>query len=113
MLTFPKKFVGLCAFDYEPVSISRAIYRSDKEIVIEFDSEGYLYTVNLQSNDGRIFQGQFQAKKGSDESTGKVNGRVFWDESGPVIIGSWNEDGNAKWFVRLNEVESFPDEGKR
>jgi len=57
VLKFPKKFVGSCSFDYEPVSIKRAIYRSQNEIVIEFDSNDYLYTVNLSSKDGRIFEG--------------------------------------------------------
>lgn len=113
MPTFPRKFVGLCGFDYEPISINRAIWRSDKNIVIEFDSEGYLYTVNLRSDDGQIFKGQFAARKGGDESTGNVDGRLFRDETGLVIVVSWHEEGDCKWFARLNEVDEFPDERER
>ena len=112
MTTFPKKFEGLCDFAYEPTSINRAIWRSDKDIVIEFDSEGYLYTVNLQSADGRIFEGQFVGRRGGDESTGNVNdGRLFWDETELVMVGSWHEgELHCRWIVRLEEVDKFPDE---
>ena len=110
MLIFPKKFVGSCSFDYEPVSIKRAIYRNQNEIVIEFDSEDYLYTVNLKSNDGRIFEGRYEARQGGEVENGNVRAKVYWDETGPLLVGSWSEDGNAKWFVKLTEVEHFEDE---
>ncbi len=110
MLQFPKKFVGSCSFDYEPVSIKRAIYRSQNEIVIEFDSENYLYTVNLKSTDGRIFEGQYTAKQGGKIENGNVKAKMYWDETGPLLVGSWSEDGNAKLFIKLTEVERFDDE---
>ena len=107
MLVFPKKFKGVCIFDH-PTSISRAIYRDEKEIVVEFESEGYLYTVNLSSEDGRLFKGNFQARKGNDEETGKVDGRLLWDQAGPVIVGNWIE-GNEEyvWVGILDEVKEF------
>ncbi len=110
MLQFPKKFIGSCGFDYDQVSINRAIYRSQKEIIIEFDSEDFLYTVNLKSTDGRIFEGQYTARQGGKVENGNVNAKVYWDETGPLLVGSWNENGNAKWFVKLTEVERFDDE---
>ncbi|MDM8547740.1 hypothetical protein [Candidatus Venteria ishoeyi] len=110
MLNFPKKFTGSCWWSYEPVQIKRAIYRKEKEIVIEFESEDYIYLVTLLSQDGRIFEGEFSATKGNEHEKGKVTGRVYWDEAGPLLIGSWQEGGNGTWFVRLHEVEHFDDE---
>ena len=108
MLLFPKKFKGVCILD-RPTPISRAIYQ-EKELVIEFESEGYLYTVNLSSEDGRIFEGNFQARKGSDEEEeeGRVDGRMLWDQEGPVIVGNWIEgDEEYVWGAILDEVERF------
>ena len=69
-----------------------------------------MYTANLQSVDGRKFEGQFVGRKGGEESTGRVNGRLFWDETELVIVGSWHEDGHGRWFARLEEVDKFSDE---
>jgi len=110
VLEFPKKFIGSCSFDYEPVSIKRAIYRSQNEIAIEFDSDNYLYTVNLRSTDGRIFEGQYVARQGGEVENGNVKAKVYWDETGPLLVGNWDEGGSAKWFVKLTEVEHFDDE---
>ena len=107
MLNYPKRFKGTCWFSYEPISIDRAIYRSEREIVVEFLSEGWRYTVSLTSSDGRVFQGEYSSSKGGDTEKGVVTGRVFWDETGPVLIGSWHEGGKATWFVRLTEVSDF------
>ena len=113
MLTVSRKFVGWCAFDDdEPTSIKRAILRRDREIVIEFESGGYSYTVNLRSTDGRIFQGQSVGTNGGEEYTGSVNGT--WNETKLVMECRWrDEEGHYQWFVELEEVDKFPDEMER
>lgn len=110
MLKFPKKFVGSCIFDYEPISIQRAIYRNERNIVIEFTSDGWLYTVDLKSNDGRVFEGRYTARRRSEIEYGKVKAKVHWDETGPLLFGSWHEHGSATWLARLTEVDKFEDE---
>jgi hypothetical protein len=80
MSTYPIKYGGRLnwAFlkDEEQAEITRAIVRSEKEIVVEFTADGYVYTAKLIRQSGNSFAGNYTWRGQGD--SGKGYDRFLW-----------------------------------
>jgi hypothetical protein len=76
-------------------------------MVIEFLSEGWRYTVNMRSDDGIIFSGEYVARKGGEIERAHASGKLYSAGNEKIFFGRWVEGGNAYWWVKMEEVDSF------
>ncbi len=108
MSTFPQRFIGQTGFDSEPIDINRVIRRSAEDLVVEFSTEGWLYTVNMSSRDGIHYSGEYSARKGGDNDRGRTQASLYSAGQHQLLFGKWIENGTRYWWwLRLEPVDSF------
>ena len=107
MAEFPKRFIGQAGFEYESVEVERIIIRSTNDMVIEFKSEDWLYTVNMKSDDGIKYFGEYIARKGGEIEKGSASGRLYTSGNEKILFGRWVEGDHAYWWVTMEKVDSF------
>jgi len=92
-------------------NIERAIRRSKNEVVLEFYSEGFRYTVTLRRQTENEFNGVFTASKGNAVESGTASCKMVFAGRDGLIVGTWNEEGESfDWWATLEHVEHFRDE---
>jgi hypothetical protein len=93
------------------VKVSRAIFRSPDKLVVEFADQGWLYTVYLDRAEGDNFRATWSAQSGGQKDTGHATCRMYSSTSDILLLGTWTENGyDSTWWLRLDQVEHFPDE---
>lgn len=106
----PIKYTGTYSYEDEEHTIKRFLFHKPHKIIFDFTSEGYEYAVELFSEDGIIFKGEFHVS--SDGERGVVTGTIVTlldDEL--YIVGEWFESREqGRWHARLTTVVHFDDE---
>jgi hypothetical protein len=96
---------------YAEAEIERAILRKKNQIVLEFHSENFRYTVTLRRHTDNEFRGTFQAARGGAQETGKAECKILLSGSDALLLGTWDELGESyQWWAALRQVEHFRDE---
>lgn len=92
--------------------IDRAILRDKgQELVVELKHGGWVYVVKLKHRENRNYEGNWEARKGGENDSGKASCQVFDAPMGRFFFGEWTEGGDRNlWWGRLEAVEKFPDE---
>lgn len=110
-----QKYIGPVAWvpDDSPYrgSITRAIIRGQKELVIELEEDGWVYSLHLVREFGESFRGHWTCQEGSIEHTGTVSAKLFTSDESNLLFGDWIQDGvRSHWWAELTKVEHFADE---
>ena len=111
---YPRKFIGETSWqlfdDVNVISVSRAIFRSPDELVIEFTQDNWLYTVPLKRN-GDMFRAEWEAKRGGEKDNGVAECRLYTSQNDIILFGTWTESNKDHWWwFKPDEVKSFSDE---
>ena len=104
MPQFPENFIGTVGFQdtfARPASVIRRL----NDMVIEFEDDGWTYTVNMNSSDGVGYRGGYTARKGGLIETGDASGSIYSAGKQRLFFGRrWSENNqNYWWFVDLEE----------
>lgn len=106
----PIKYEGFYSYDGEESRTKRFLFYKPHKIAFDFTSEGYEYSVELYSDDGIVFKGDYHIT--SENDVGLVTGSIVTlTEHNLYITGDWHESGDkGKWHARLSPVAHFADE---
>lgn len=105
-MSTPKKYIGHYSYEGEQSCMKEFIFHEPYQISFEFNGNDHDYVVQLLSEDGIVFKGDFY--NGTAKERGKVTGVVVTlTEYDLYITGDWFEDGGkGKWYARLTPGEN-------
>lgn len=100
----PENYTGIYSCDGMESRIEQFIFHSKRQISFEFTADDNNYFVQLMSEDGVIFRGDFH--NATEEDRGSVMGStVSFIEKELHIVGVWYESGTQKrWYMRVADV---------
>lgn len=90
----------------DETKIPSVIFRPNGEIAFDFDfgtpGNPYNYTVILAPKKNSLYEGKSRAGKAPPYEEGKVTARLYSNEEGHVLKGSWFEGGSKyEWIAEL------------
>jgi hypothetical protein len=86
------------AGDDDTVELSKAIVKSQREIILEFYWSLTLYTIALTSTNGTEYFSDFETKH-PEEHSGTMRATLYYNSASFILFGKWLEDGNEMWVV--------------
>ena len=75
--------------------LTKTIFRSEREVVLETATDDCRYTITLTSVDGFSFSGSFQVDDGKGfQNSGTVQVSLYQNKSNFILYGKWIENGD-------------------
>lgn len=79
--------------------LTQAILRSEREIAIDCQCEGNVYTMVLKSTDGLEFSGECRGRCDGETWLPVVNFKRWTNQRGLLLLGKWIEEGDESYCV--------------
>lgn len=79
--------------------LTQAILRSEREIAIDCQCEGNVYTMVLKSTDGIEFSGECRGRCDGETWPSVVNFKRWTNPTGLLLLGKWIEDGDELYCI--------------
>lgn len=79
--------------------LTQAILRSEREIAIDCQCDGNIYTMVLRSTDGIDFSGECRGRCDGETWLPVVNFRRWTNQKGLLLLGKWIEEGEESYCV--------------